>query len=216
MAEISYEEMLDIIRKDRTETATRFAEKQRLRQRKKEYVLEAKDLLDLSEVYNDAAQLLNTVSDKTVNSVLDTVTLTVNSVLAEMFEGTGAEYEIRIVKGMYRGRYAQMRLELMENGHARDLQTQSGDGIKQVISFLFTVLLVSVSGKRRLLILDEVLDGLHKDAAESISQMLNIFARKGFQFIIIDHNNFGRDSSVAGITEFVEVSKINNLSHITQ
>ena len=29
MAEISYEEMLDIIRKDRTETATRFAEKQR-------------------------------------------------------------------------------------------------------------------------------------------------------------------------------------------
>ena len=176
---------------------------------------EASEIYEKIGVYEGANKLLNAVSDKTLGAMLDTVTSAVNNVLAEMFRNSGDTYEIRLVKGLYAGRIAHMKLELMQNGNPRDLSLQSGDGIKQVISFLFITLLISVSGGRRLIIMDEVLNGLSPEAAEgAVAALFKTFAKNGFQFIMVDQGRYNPGSSIDDITEYVTIVKKDGTSRV--
>lgn len=191
----------------------RLSEKERNIQRRDQYKKEvgklATDILNMRE----AIRLLNTVSDKNMDSMLETITSAVNSVLAVMFSNSGDTYEILLVKSLYNDRIGHMKVELLQNGNARDLALQSGDGIKQVIGFLFNTLLVSVSGGRRLIIMDEVLNGLSPEAAEgAVASLIKMFSEQGFQFIMVDQGRYNPGSAIDPITKYVEVRKIDTNS----
>lgn len=106
-------------------------------------------------------------------------------------------------KGIYRF-YLQSDLEnqaiylmLTEtvNGveHDLDIKLQAGDGMGQVIAFLYSVILVEVTNHRLLILEDEVLGGLHEDAMEFVKKCVHEFAKHGGQFVIIEYTleNYG-------------------------
>lgn len=212
---MKYDEFETLVEGYYHQTVSDYEAKKAAEEKRISYLNEASEIYEKIGVYEGANKLLNAVSDKTLGAMLDTVTSAVNNVLAEMFRNSGDTYEIRLVKGLYAGRIAHMKLELMQNGNPRDLSLQSGDGIKQVISFLFITLLISVSGGRRLIIMDEVLNGLSPEAAEgAVAALFKTFAKNGFQFIMVDQGRYNPGSSIDGITEYVTIVKKDGTSRV--
>lgn len=212
---MKYDEFETLVEGYYHQTVSDYEAKKAAEEKRISYLNEASEIYEKIGVYEGANKLLNAVSDKTLGAMLDTVTSAVNNVLAEMFRNSGDTYEIRLVKGLYAGRIAHMKLELMQNGNPRDLSLQSGDGIKQVISFLFITLLISVSGGRRLIIMDEVLNGLSPEAAEgAVAALFKTFAKNGFQFIMVDQGRYNPGSSIDDITEYVTIVKKDGTSRV--
>jgi len=135
----------------------------------------------------DAQRLLSTVSDDNTEATLLFVSGVINKALAEIFKGDTRR--IYLSKKLYGGYKPHIVVEL-ENGKGErlDMSIQNGTGLKQIISVLFVICLIEVRKGRRLLILDERLSGLHSEAKRILSEILNIFAEGGFQFIFVEYN----------------------------
>ena len=141
----------------------------------------------------EAQQLLTTVSDDNTNLVLDYITGIINKTLGELFPHDNRR--IFLEKTMYQGQYAHINIKLTgTNGKKRDLQLQSGTGLRQTISFLFILSLIEIRKGRRFLLADELLSGLHPEAKRIIMDIVKIFAEEGFQFAFVEYgvNDVGR------------------------
>lgn len=134
----------------------------------------------------EASSLLATVSDDTTTSVLDFITGVINKALAEIFP-----YDTRRVyleKKLHAGTHPHIVVILETgDGHKRNLTLQSGTGIRQIVSFLFTISLIEIRKGRRLLIMDELLSGVHEEAKKIILDIVQIFAGEGFQFVMVEY-----------------------------
>lgn len=176
-----------------------------------------KDIIDNNkkiETMVRAKQLLSVVSDDTLNATVEYITSVINKVLADIFENTGNQYTIQLHKELYRGRYTHVTLELYEDGFRRDFKISSGMGIRQVISFLYTICLIEESGKRKFIILDEVLSNLNHEAAEAVGIIIKIFVENGFQILMIDHGNYNSDSLLDSYIQRVHIQKIDKVSTV--
>lgn len=141
----------------------------------------------------EAQQLLTTVSDENTAVVLDYITGIINKTLGELFPHD--KRRIFLEKTMYQGQHAHINVKLTgSNGKVRDLTLQSGTGLRQVISFLFVLCLIEIRKGRRILLADELLNGMHPKAKELVCNIISIFAEEGFQFIFVEYgvNNLGR------------------------
>lgn len=141
----------------------------------------------------EAQQLLTTVSDENTTAVLDYLTGIINKTLGELFPHDSRR--IYLEKSMYQGKKAHINIKLTgSNGKPRDLTLQSGTGLRQVISFLFVLSLIEIRKGRRLLLMDELLSGLHPEAKRIVMDVLSIFAEEGFQFAMVEYgvNDLGR------------------------
>ena len=141
----------------------------------------------------EAQQLLTTVSDNNTTVVLDYITGIINKTLGELFPHDNRR--IYLEKSMYQGQHAHINIKLTgTNGKVRDLQLQSGTGLRQVISFLFILSLIEVRKGRRFLLADELLSGLHPEAKRITMDIVQIFAEEGFQFAMVEYgvNDLGR------------------------
>lgn len=141
----------------------------------------------------EAQKLLVSVSDSNTNAVLDYITGIINKTLGELFPHDSRR--IHLEKTMYRGQYAQINIKLTgTEGKTRDLQLQTGTGLRQVISFLFILSTIEIRKGRRILLADELLSGLHPEAKRIVMEILQIFAEDGFQFAFVEYgvNDVGR------------------------
>lgn len=141
----------------------------------------------------EAQQLLTTVSDENTSLVLDYITGIINKTLGELFPHDSRR--IFLQKTMYQGQHAHITVKLTgTNGKVRDLTLQSGTGLRQVISFLFVLCLIEIRKGRRLLLADELLNGMHPVAKRLVCNIIQIFAEEGFQFIFVEYgvNALGR------------------------
>lgn len=134
----------------------------------------------------EAQRLLSTISEENTVRTLDYITGVINNALAEIFQGEGRQ--VSLDKELYRGRYAHIKVHLTTStGAQRNLDLQTGSGVKEVISFLFTVCLIAVRGGRRFLIMDELLSGLHAYAKAVIAELMGVFTEEGFQFLMVEY-----------------------------
>lgn len=134
----------------------------------------------------EAQQLLTTVSDENTTAVLDYITGIINKTLSEMFPHD--KRRIYLERAMYQGKHAHINIKLTgSNGKLRDLTLQSGTGLRQVISFLFVISLIEIRKGRRLLVADELLNGLHPEAKRIVMDIVTIFAEEGFQFAFVEY-----------------------------
>ena len=141
----------------------------------------------------DAQKLLSTISDDNTSKTLDFITGMVNKVLSEMF--TTDTPRIILTKKLYAGCKPHINVELIDgSGNSLDMALQSGTGISQVVSFMFAICLIEIRKGRRVLVMDERLNGLHKEAKRILSKVIEIFAKGGFQFIFVEYglNNIGK------------------------
>lgn len=160
----------------------------------------------------EAQRLLSTISEENTVRTLDYITGVINNALAEIFQGEGRQ--VSLDKELYRGRYANIKVHLTTStGAQRNLDLQTGSGVKEVISFLFTVCLIAVRGGRRFLIMDELLSGLHADAKAVIAELMGVFTEEGFQFLMVEYgldnhkgHSFGKIYNVESDNSAVPVS----------
>lgn len=169
------------------------SEKKRLEERKNTLY---KNLLESQSLYVnmlDAQKLLSMISDDNTYKTLDFITGVVNKVLLEMFKVDTPH--INLTKKLYGDCRPHIIVELIDgSGNSLDMSLQIGDGVSQVVSFMFAVCLIEIRKGRRLLIMDERLNGLHREAKRIISEVIKIFAKGGFQFIFVEYglNDIGK------------------------
>lgn len=151
-----------------------------------ELIAKLEDMNNTYAVMLEAQQLLTTVSDQNTTAVLDYITGIINKTLKELFPHDMRR--IYLEKTMYQQKYAHINIKLTgSNGRTRDLTMQSGTGLKQVISFLFVISLIEIRKGRRILLADELLNGLHPEAKRIVSDVITIFAEEGFQFAFVEY-----------------------------
>ena len=134
----------------------------------------------------EAQKLLATVSDDNTTAVLDYITGIINKALSELFP-----HDVRRIyleKKLHAGQHAHIVVKLENSeGRERDLTLQSGTGLRQTISFLFVISLIEIRKSRRILLMDELLSGLHPEAKRVITDIMQIFAEEGFQFVMVEY-----------------------------
>lgn len=170
----------------------------------------------------EAQKLLGTVSDERSAQVLNYITSVINKALAEIFPGD--ELRLDLERKLHAGRYPHINVVLHEkDGKARDLTMQSGTGLRQIVSFLYRVCLLEVTGGRKLILMDELLGGVHQDAIVIIMDLMRIFADGGFQFVVIDYairEDFGKmykvvkTGKIAEVIDFADLDEIETVADV--
>lgn len=138
-------------------------------------------------------KLLSTVSDDNTEAVLDFITGVINKALSEIFPNDVRR--IFLKKKLFAQSKPHIVVELVNGSNKSiDMVLQSGTGLCQIVSVLFSICLIEVRKGRRLVLLDERLNGLHKSAKKVLSEILKIFAEGGFQFIFVEYglNDIGK------------------------
>lgn len=141
----------------------------------------------------EAQKLLSTVSDENTQKTLDFVTSKVNRVLAEMLPSD--PLRVKLNKKLFAGSKPHIVVELLDSeDNVFDPSEQVGDGVKQVISFMYVICLIEIRKARRLVLADEVLNGLHKQAKLILSRIIELLTENGFQFIMSEYslNDLGK------------------------
>lgn len=162
--------------------------------RKREHVLN--ELAENQKLYVrmlNAQKLLSTVSDDNTEQTLSFITGMVNKVLAEIFPNNVRR--IKLKKKLYAGSKPHINVILVnDEGIELEMDLQEGEGIKQIVSVMYVICLIEIRKGRRLLILDERLNGLHARAKKVLSEILKIFSDGGFQFIFVEYslNDLGK------------------------
>ena len=154
-----------------------------------------------------AATLLGNVADENTKKMLDRITYVINASLASMFKEDSRTIYINQV--MWKNQYPHFEVELETANGIRRTFKQSGTGLAQVVSFLFTVCLIDVRNARKLLVMDEILNGLHPETKEVIKILMKMFTESsGFQFVVVEYGmDIGKQYQV------VKTNSIANVSH---
>lgn len=183
--ESGYESLLDVLQKKKNE-----------RESTQEYIDGENSKLEVLlgdwKYDREALQILSTVSDEDVQRILDYISDTINQTLAVIFRVD--PMRIRLEKDLYNQEYPHINVTIEdERGRVRDLKTNQGDGIKQIVSVLFLLCVIEVTGKRRFVILDEVMRGIDKEAVKVMQMILQMFSEagegeQGMQMMMINHN----------------------------
>lgn len=146
---------------------------------------ELKQLQKEQDLYIRSSNLLGLVSDEMTQTALANVTAVVNKALLVLYpEGNR---QIKITKKMYRRKYQHFTVDLIvDNGKVRSFN-QSGSGLKQVISFLLLLSFIDARGGRKILVMDEILPGLHSQGKAIIKALMQAVSDR-FQFVVIAYD----------------------------
>ena len=145
-----------------------------------------------------AAAILANVSDECTKQILRNITDTINKALAVLFPADPKTIEI--TKTMYRDTHPHFILTLKTKDNIVRTFNQSGTGLGQIISFLFTTRLIDIKGGRRILVMDELLNGLHPDAKVLVAALMKALSEREknpFQFVCVEYNmDIGRQYEI--------------------
>lgn len=186
MENLGYAQQIGIVRSSITNKAKLLRKQEKLEKQLYDSQLEFVNM-------QDAQKVLATISDDNTEKTLNFITGMVNKVLAEIFKSDIPR--LNMTKKLYAGSRPHINVELIDSsGNTLDMSVQSGVGLTQVVSFMYAICLIEIRKGRRLLIMDERLNGLHKEAKRILAEVIRIFSEGGFQFVFVEYglNGLGK------------------------
>lgn len=155
---------------------------------------QCKEMDNRFNVYCRASSILGSVADKNTETKISAITGVINKALAILFPD--GSRSIELTQKMHNNAYPHFIVTLkVEDGQTRTFK-QSGTGLAQVISFLFTACLIDARGGRKIMVMDELLNGLHPDAKGIVKDLMLALCDK-FQFVIVEYGmNIGKQYEV--------------------
>lgn len=140
------------------------------------------------ETLSKAAVLLANVSEENTNQILNAITGVINKALTVLFPNDTKSIEI--TRSMYRDTHPHYTLTLKTSNNIVRTFNQSGTGLAQVISFLFTACLIDAKNGRKIMVMDELLNGLHPTAKHLVSDLMLALSTRSndpFQFVCVEY-----------------------------
>lgn len=174
---------IDTLKKALQEQEFRKKQVERLNQLAKEAEEQAENLEKEQLLVEKALRLIIEAGDLVAEDSYRFIMRSVNSLLDKMF--TDCERKIRLTQKTV-GKNPTLSVEVIADGQVRDL-SESGHGIAQIVSLVCVICLIVLNGSRRLVVLDEVLNGVSIQNKPALSEALWAFTEIGFQFIICEH-----------------------------
>lgn len=181
------------------------AEDLRSRIEKIEEELQAKSVK--FDEYLRASTLVGTVSDTTIKNTLNVITNIINKALSVIFPDDPRRIEVR--QELYRGVHPHFVVDLFTgvNQKKRSFK-QSGTGLGQIISALFTIALIDARKGRQLLIIDEVFNGLHPEAMNLIRDVFKSVQDR-YQIVMVEYNlDYGKQYLLKRVGAHSEVEEL--------
>jgi len=195
----SIKEAMNKLREDKKRSEFALENSEKLCKRYEDAMLEGveadalyKNVMELySKVTNERNASAKELLEDVLNKTLEQVPLA-SKYEAHLFEPATT----KAVKDLY------IRLLDLSSNNERGLLTGSGTMVAQMMSFLMSAIVLKFSGKRKIMILDEVFTGFEdEDAIVTFGEILVALAKnEGFQFIFIEHKH--ELSNVEGIIEY--------------
>lgn len=143
------------------------------------------DLQKKQDLYLRSSNLIGLVTDEITQTALNSITGVVNQALRVLFpEGNR---QIMITKSMFRKKYPHFNVDLIVDGGKKRSFKQSGSGLKQIISFLFVLSFIDARGGRKILVMDEILPGVHSAGKRIIRDLMQAVSDR-FQFVMIAYD----------------------------
>ena len=141
------------------------------------------NLLQLKDEFGDNSTAIN-------KKVIEKLSRVINKALKTAFPYLNLELSMSPKKSKSGSRRTSLDLELLENGNERDLKYLTSKGVTQVIAILEQVIQITVSGKSKIIFVDEGLTGVSDENVDTVVHLLTILSEKlGFQFILNEHNS---------------------------
>lgn len=136
-----------------------------------------------------AATLLSSVSEDCTNQILNSIVEVINKALAVLFPNDPKTVEI--TRSLYRETHPHYNLVLKTKSGVPRAFNQSGTGLAQIISFLFTACLIDSRNGRNIMVMDELLSGLHPGAKSIVANLMLALTKRThdpFQFICVEYS----------------------------
>ena len=152
----------------------------------KKEVLEESILVDEQSI-----EVFKSVVDTRNKSAKDKLESMLNFALQNIPLENDYSIEIEEYNTKRSGREFAIKLFDKKANKTRGIRTQSGTAVAQIVSFLMRIVVISFSGARRLLVIDENLSGLQdKETINMFGEILVALAKnEGFQIIMVEHKS---------------------------
>lgn len=159
------------------------------------------------DVQKRACMLISQLSDKAVADMLSNIKTVINKALQVIFKGNIRS--IDIVPEMYKNQYPHFNVKLYTaNGTERSFR-QNGAGLSQIVSFLATICMIDAKGCRKILIMDEILNGVHPTALACIYAIMESVEDR-FQFMCVEYGfDIGKQILVTNKNDTAKLTVLN-------
>lgn len=146
---------------------------------------EIEEILKDLDSYNAASSLIGVLSDTSMKKTLSVITSVINQALSVIFPQDPRTITIEHTLFQNKTPHFNVVLRTGHDGTVRSFK-QSGTGLGQIVSFLFDLTLIDVRKGRPLVVIDELLNGLHPDAKSLIKELMISLADR-YQFIMVEY-----------------------------